>query len=63
METLKNIAAWALALFILFLIRKPILRFIKHAGQNAYNRAVAWVGAIIFIVVAAFVIFLLSGVR
>jgi hypothetical protein len=58
MEILKNIAGWAIVLLILYLMRKPIFRFLKNVGNNAYNRAVAWVGGIIFVIFVALLFYL-----
>jgi len=60
MEVLINLISWIVILLILYLIRRPIFRFFKNAGRNAYDRAVAWVGGIILVVIVAFIIFLLG---
>ena len=61
MEILKNVVDFAIALLILYMTRKPIWRFIKSAGQNAYNRAVAWVGGIILVIIVGFLIILFNS--
>lgn len=61
MQILGNIVGWAIILLILYAIRKPIFRFFKNVGNNAYNRAVAWIGGFVFLVIVAFVVFLFTN--
>lgn len=60
MQIFWNIVDWVIVLLILYLMRRPIFRFFKNAGRNAYDRAVAWGGAFILLVVVSFIIFLLG---